>query len=92
MVPKIINMNSKIESEIIDFLVHGKPKLNEIAIKYNISEILIQRKYIEIQKNSAKKYKKGNNNMTNKSFEELLKLFNNNKFDEIENDKRYKVS
>jgi len=88
MVPKIINMNSKIESEIIDFLVHGKPKLNEIAIKYNISEILIQRKYIEIQKNSAKKYKKGNNNMTNKSFEELLKLFNNNKFDEIENDKQ----
>ena len=81
-------MDSKIETDIIDFLLNGEPQLNKIAIKYNISEILIHKKYIEIQKNGANNYKKGNNNMTNKSFEELVKLFNNNKFDEIENDKK----
>jgi len=81
-------MDSKIETDIIDFLLNGEPKLNRIAIKYNISEILIQKKYLEIQTNGANNYKKGNNNMTNKSFEELVKLFNNNKFDEIENDKK----
>lgn len=81
-------MHKKIENDIINFLLNNEPKLNEIALKYNISEILIQKKYLEIQKNSAKHYKKGNNKMTNKSFEELVKLFNNNKFDEIENDKQ----
>jgi len=88
MVSKIININKKIESDIIDFLLNGEPTLNKISIKYNISEILIYNKCLKIQKDSAKYYNKGNNNMTNKSFKELVKLFNNNKFNEIENDKQ----
>jgi len=88
MVFKIIIMDKEIESDIIDFLLYGEPKLNKIALKYNISEILIQKEYLKIQKNSVKCYEKGDNKMTNKNFEELVRLFNNNKFDEIENDKQ----